>query len=154
MAKRQQRKTKPNRNVDEHMSYVIKITSWDSWWNFSVGDGSRWEPGPYNLSSTLTLQGEVYRPEDFKYPHAELTLSARDAMHKEAGKPLRIGGLDVNGETLRAYVFVPSETMAQLTVLVATGRLAIANVSGTRLRYRRGAVRGIGLHTEFNPDEW
>jgi hypothetical protein len=148
------RRRNVNRQVDEHASYVITITGWDSWSSFRVSDGSQWQPGPYGDSKTLTLRGEVYRPEGFKYPRAEVTLSAQDRMQEETKNPLCIGVLNANDDTLRAYVSVPGETLSHLTTVAGSGRLRMVHLSGTRLRYRKGTIASIDLNTNFVPEEW
>lgn len=148
------RPRKRRRPLDEIITYVVTVTAWDRHWSFRVSDGSRWELGPYGGHGTLTLHGQVYRPEGFKYPRAEVTLSGRLGMRTERDTSTSIGSLDARDDLLRAYVFVPAEDMAELTVLTTSGRLQMAALSGTPLRYRQGQVRGLSLHTDFDPEEW
>lgn len=82
------------------------------------------EPGPYANSGTLTLNGEVFRPEGFKYPRAEITLSGQDKMTEEGGHPKAIGSINVRDDLLQAYIFVPIESMGKLTSLAACDRIA------------------------------
>lgn len=148
------RRQKAKRSIDDHVDYVVKISGWDRWWSFRVSAGTRWESGPYAESGTLTLRGELYRPDKFKSPIVEVTLSSKDGMREDKGTPSGIGGLEAYGDLLRAHIFVPIETMAQLTTLAASGRIAMVHISGTRLRYRHGSVKCIELFTSFDPDEW
>jgi len=142
------------READEYLSYLVRITGWERWWNFSVGDKSRWSPGPYDVGGTLTLYGDVVRPEGFKYPRAAITLSGKGKMMEETDHPKSVGWIDVKNGLLQAYVSVPAESMEELTVLAASDRLKIVHLNGTPLRYRRGRVNSISLNTEFDPDEW
>ena len=147
------RRSRAVRRVD-FVSYVVRIADWDRWWSFSVTGDSRWARGPYSEYGTLILRGHVFRPEGFKFPQMEITISGEEMMKDATNKPVNIGLLYVSESLLKAHVSVPSESIGELTTLAASGRLQVVHLSGTPLRYRQGTVHGIELNTEFISEDW
>ncbi len=150
--KRKRRRKKP----EEYVTYVIAVTGWDSYYGFRVSDPkSRFDSGPYSEIATLTFTGGLIRPEGFKYSSAKLTLSAHaDMLEERRDKPpSSIGSLTAHDDTLEAYVFIPAERMAALIALAQSGRVQIASIGGTRLRYRLGQVHNISLDTRPDDEE-
>lgn len=132
------------------------MTGWDSYYWFRVSDPKRrYEPSPYGEIATLTFTGGLIRPEASKYKNARLTLSAQAGMMEERWDkpPTSIGSLTAHEDTLEAYVFIPVERMAALVALAHSGRVQIASIGGTRLRYRSGQVHSISLDTRPEEDE-
>lgn len=148
------RRRPPHRKRDEKITYLVVVTGWEHHYGLRIADGSAWEPGPYHELATLTLRGEVVRPEGFKHPRGEVTLSSRAGMLHETGEPKCIGSLSARGDLLQAYVFIPAERLAELVAVAASGRIHIAAVGGTKLRYRSGTIHSVTLDTEFDPEEW
>ena len=44
--------------------------------------------------------------------------------------------------------------MAALATLVHSGRVQVASIGGTRLRYRSGSVQSISLDTKFDEEDY
>jgi len=65
--------------------YQIKLSGWDFTWSFSLAlpNNSRANEGHYHEHMILTLKGEVFYPESFKYPGRvpALCRSSIDAKH-------------------------------------------------------------------------
>ncbi len=147
--KRKRRKG-ARKKQDEYVGYAIAVTGWDSYYWFWVSDPkSRYDTGPYSEIATVTFTGGLIRPEGSKYENASLTLSAKEGMMEGRWDepPTSIGSLTAHEDTLEAYVFIPVERMAALVALAHSGRVQIASIGGTRLRYRSGQVHSISLDT-------
>lgn len=75
-------------------------------------------------------------------------------MEEDRGSDM-IGSIEANKDFLRVFLLVPSESIAELTILAATDRLQTAYLNGTPIRYRHATVRSLSLNTEkFDPEEW
>lgn len=150
------RRKRSRKKHDEHVHYAISVTDWNSYYSFRVSNPkSRFDSGPYSEIATLTFTGELIRPEGLKYKNAALTLCAQAEIMQERWDrpPLSIGSLNAHEDTLEAYIFIPAERMAALVALAQSGRVQIASIGGTRLRYRSGLVHSISLNTESDDDE-
>jgi hypothetical protein len=154
-AKRKRHHKRRGRQHEEYVGYLVRVTGWDYHYSFRVSDPrSRWDSGPYSELATLSLAGNVIRPQDSKYKRANITLSARTGMMDEnrAEPPRSIGSLSANAEELSAYVFVPAERLAELAS--NSGRVQIVHFGATRLRYRSAMIHSVSLDTHFDEEEW
>ena len=134
----------------------MRIDDWDYYYDFGISDPKYdVHPGPYSELTTLTFKGAFVYPKDLKYKDGSVTLSARAGMMDERfeGPPRSIGRLSVSGNNLNAYVFVPTERLAELVVVAHSGRVRVADLVGTRLRYRSGLLRSVSLNTEIEEDD-
>lgn len=150
------RRRRRQKGSDELVSYEIQVADWDFYYNFRVSDPkSRFDRGPFSELSTLTLNGNMVAPGNIKYELGKLTLSARSGMMTEryTENPQNIGTLSVEGGVLTAYVFVPAERLAELTALVSSGKIKIACISGSKLRYRSGFARSISIRTNVEDED-
>jgi hypothetical protein len=130
--------------------YVVAVATWDLSWLFSVGDPKR-DPDPYQEYSTLTFRGEVHRPTPFRYPKAEVALSGRvEAL--ELGPNRCLGYLDARDDYVRAYIPMPVDRLAMLTV--AAPRIRLISLGGDTLFRRKALIRSLHLDTEFIPEDW
>src|SRR5579864_7234681 len=122
------------RRAQEFAQYVVRITSWESWWSFHTNFGRHREVDAYGHSCTITLRGDVFRPENFSYPHAKITFSGKPGLLAEKGDPTSIGMITARDTLLDGFAFVPSETMVELIALAASGRVQLMHILGTTLQ--------------------
>jgi len=150
--KRRKRSTR-----EEFVSYLLRVTGWDCHYSFSVGDPKhRWGTGPYNQLTTLSLSGDLIRPDGCAYKRATLTFSARADMDKDdrQGPVNAIGSLSASEDELSPYIFIPKERVAELATIAASGRIQIVQFTATKLRYRSALIRNVSLYTRFDEEEW
>lgn len=135
--------------------YAISVGRWDHAWGISVGGRGDWDDTPYSELATLKFSGKIIRPEAFKYPKAEVTLSGRHGMlpdiNAEAAKS--VGMLNAHGDILGVYAFVPAERVGELLTLAASGRVQAITMLAEKLRYRKASLHHINLETDFDVEE-
>jgi hypothetical protein len=152
------RRRKKRRRVREELAgFVIRVSAWDYYYALRISDPkSRWDIGPCSELATLTIAGEIIRPQDSKYKKASITLTAKDGMMQENKDPppTSIGTLSANKDELSAYIFCPSERMGELAGAAQSGRLQIIQLGATRLRYGSARVTNFSLNTEVNEEDW
>lgn len=155
-AKKSRKGRRTRRKQDEFVRYELRVNDWNYYYGFRISDPkSRFDKGPYSELATLTFKGVMVSPESLKYEMGELTLSAQNNMMNERLADLQhtIGSLSAYGDTLTGYVFVPAERLSELAAAAASGRIQVASIDGTRLKYRSGTIRGITLNTETDEEE-
>lgn len=153
--KKRKPRQRTRRKRDELVQYEMRIDDWDYYYGFRISDPKYdVDRGPYSELTTLTFTGTFVYPKDLKYKDGSLTLSARAGMMDERLRepPRSIGNLSAHGNTLSAYVFVPTERLAELVAVAHSGRVQVASLVGTRLRYRSGLVRSVSLNTEIEDE--
>jgi hypothetical protein len=142
----ERRKGRPR---EEYVFYTVAVGRWDHEYSYSAHGRSRYEDAGYRRLETLTFSGRPVLPDGFQYPIVEITLSAAKNFTDTAPDEFRavIGTLDAAGDTLRVYAFVPSNHMAQLVAVAASGRVRVALFHGTPLKRRSGTIRNISVST-------
>jgi len=153
--KKARRKRQPAR--EEYIGYLVRVSGWDYHYGFRPSDPrSHWDPGPYSELATLSFTGELIRPENSKYRTATVTLSGKVGMMEErpTGAASSIGSLSAHEDELSAYVFIPTERLAELSVVAQSGRVQIVQITGTKLRYRSALIRNLSLDTHFDEEDW
>ena len=149
-------KSRRRRRVQEELVfYEVLVTDWDYYYSISPNDARyRFGPGPYWEIQVVKFQGSISRPEGFKYPTCEVTLSGREGMQDEKFEtpPKTIGGLSAHEDTLNAYVFIPCERVAEIVEIASTGRIKQISITGSRLKWRSGTVRDISVSTKIEEE--
>lgn len=152
------RKTKKRRKrpQEEYVHYVATVSSWEHMYGFGVGMCNRYEHEPYSEYGSLTITGEVVRPENFKCPKAEFVFYTKRGMFDEKWDtpPKSIGTLSSHEDLLRICVFVPQERMAEMATIAASDRLQAIAFTGTKMKWRKGVVINIELMTDFIEEDW
>jgi hypothetical protein len=157
LSRRKGRKKARKRPRDEYVTHVIRITAWEFYYSRHATDPkSKWERGPISEFATLSLMGEVVRPENCKYKDGKLTFSGRaDYLDPQPGPSLvPIGSATARGEEIEGYVFVPEERFRLLLTAAQSGRIKVAHFSGPKLRYGSSVLHSVSLDTHFDEDEW
>ena len=144
-------KSRPKRRtvLDEHVSYLIRVTDWDYYYSLRPGDlKSRWDNDAYNELATVSFSGELLRPEGMEYVRASVTLSAQQGLTglSVSAAPGSLGTLSARSDELSAYIFVPVERFAELCSVAQSGRVQEISITGTRLRYRSGLVHSLSIN--------
>ncbi len=150
MAVRKRRKPKV-----EIVHYEVEVNDWDLYYSFALDDGRElFDPGPYYELQLLKLNGRLIWPEDIKYVHCTVTLSAKVGLRKEKWEtpPLAIGSLNAYDDRIEAYVTIPAERVSELTVVAASGKIKRVELTGTKLKWRKGLVSNVGVSTEVEDD--
>ena len=149
------RKRRQSPKRDEIVQYAMAPEMWNYYFGFRVSDGSRFDHGPYSGFSTLTLEGKLIAPEGLKYPRMRMTLSAsKELLRDKVAEPATsIGMLSAQGNVIDAYIFIPAESMAELTSVAHSGCLKVATVNGTRLRWRSAVAKSVSISTEYDSDD-
>jgi len=150
------RRKRVRRRKDEILQYELRVSGWDHYYNFRVCDPkSHFDPGPYSELSTLTFKGTMKEPAAYAGQRGELTLSAQAALMTRNAEtlPTSIGGLSAHAETFFAYIFLPAERLAELTSLAISGRVQVATIAGTKLRYRSGRAHSVSISTDLEEEE-
>ena len=139
---------------EEYISYLISVSGWDYYYAFRPGDPkSRWDQGAYDELATLSFTGKLARPEGTKYDTGQVTFSGRRGLMKEPIEraPASIGSLSASGAELSAYIFIPTERLAELAAVAQSDRIQTIHITGTKLRYRSGLIHHVSVSTQ--PDE-
>jgi hypothetical protein len=134
---------------EEHVLYIVEVVGWHHYYGYSAHRESRHEDAGYRHTETVAFNGKLVHPKGFRYPNAEVTLSAHDESTTFPPEGFRavIGTLDAAGDTLRAYAFVPRDHMAQLVAVAASGRVRVALFHGTPLKRRSGTIWSVSVST-------
>lgn len=137
------------RSREEHVLYIVEVAAWNHYYGYSAHRQTRYEDARYHHTETVVFNGKLVHPEGFRYPNAEVTLSAHDESTADPpeGFHANIGTLDAAGDTLRAYAFVPRDHMAQLVAVAASGRVRVALFHGTLLKRRGGTILNVSVST-------
>lgn len=154
--KKGRRKAK-KRPREEYVTHVIRVKAWDFYYSRHATDPkSKWERGPISELATLSLTGEVVRPEKCKYKEGKLTFSGRaDYLDPQPGPSLvPIGSATARGEEIESYVFVPEERLRLLLTAAQSGQIEVAQFTGPKLRYGGSVLHSVSLDTHFDEDEW
>ena len=142
-------KRRKGRPREEHVLYIVEVAGWHHYYGYSAHRQTRYEDAGYRHTETLVFNGKLVFPEGFRYPNAEVTLSAHDestADPPEGFRPI-IGTLDAAGDMLRAYAFVPRTHMAQLVAVASSDRVRAALFHGTPLKRRGGTIWNVSVST-------
>ena len=147
---------KRKRQSDEFVFYVVTIEGWDSIYGISATQGRPMPAGLYEEMTVLELTGNVFQPDDPKYPRAKITLYGKEGMLGSVGdEPTKsIGMVEGTDDGLSIWANIPAERMAGVMTLAASNRIRAALFTGTRLRYRRGAIHNLELMTRFDKEEY
>src|SRR5215204_5371458 len=90
------------RTQKEYSSHVIRVRSWDLYFSRHATDPkSKWETGQVGELVTLTLAGEVVRPEGSKFKTGKLTFSSRPDRpepEERGTEPVPIGSATARGD--------------------------------------------------------
>jgi len=154
--KKSRRKARKRSRV-EYVTHVIRVKAWDFYYSRHATDPkSKWERGPISDFATLSLVGEVVRPENCKYKDGKLTFSGRaDYLDPQPGPSLvPIGSATARSEEIEGYVFVPEERLRLLLTAAQSGRIEVAHFTGPKLRYGSSVIHSVSLDTRFEEDEW
>lgn len=155
-AKKGRRKAR-KRPRQEYVTHVIRVKAWDFYRSIHATDPkSKWERGPISELATLSLWGEIVRPEKCKYKEGKLTFSGRaDYLEPRPGPSLvAIGSATARGEEIEGYVFVPEERLRLLLTAAQSGPIEVAQFTGPKLRYGSSVLHSVSLDTHFDEDEW
>ena len=156
-ASRKTRTKARKRAREEYVSHVIRVREWELYYSRRATDPkSKWERGPVDDFATLTLVGEIVRPEKCKYRAGKLTFCGRtDLPDPEPATTRRpIGSAMARGEEVEGYLFVPEERLRLLLTAAQSGRIEFAHFTGPKLRYGGGMIHSVSLGTHFDEDEW
>lgn len=154
---RQAKKKAAKRARDEFVSHVIRVRSWQFYYSRRSSDPkSRWECRPVSEVATLTLIGDIVRPEKSKYREGRLTFSGREDSFPQhsTGSLLPIGSATARSQEIEAYVFVPEDRLRLLVTAAQSGRIEVAQFRGPKLRYGSGVIHNVSLGTHFDEEEW
>lgn len=134
---------------EEHAYYLVEVAGWRHYYGYSAHRQSRHEEAGYRHTETVVFNGKIVFPEGFRYPNAEVTLSAHRESTADVPEGFRaiIGAFNAAGDALRAYAFVPAGHMAQLVAVAASGRVRVASFHGTPLKRRRGTIWNVSVST-------
>src|SRR5437870_3666250 len=109
-ASRRKRRAR-HRRQKEYLHCYVRISEWDHYYSFSAADRRAFQMDPH--LETLSFRGSMVSPEQFKYPQAVITLSAKRNLQdvSKNGGNENVGFLDAGGDTVHVNVFVPVEHM-------------------------------------------
>lgn len=144
-------RTRPSESF-EH--YLLSVTGWDYSYYLFI-ERHRRVPTQLSEIPTLTFLGDWIRPKGSPYPKGSITLSGRARMLENVIEaPKAIGSLTAKQDQLDAYVFIPTERLAPLSAVAASGRVRIVSMTATPIRRRSGQVISLSVDTKFDEEEW
>lgn len=143
---------------EENEFYVVEIDDWVASCSFHINrDPKRLvNPGVYVEDSTITLLGKVIMPVLKDTSRAEILLTESPELdvywkdQERRSSIYSIGHLQIlrdADKTFNMMCSVPSRSFRNIAIAAAAGKIKIASIWGTKLKWKQGWVSGINLAT-------
>ena len=151
--------SKKKRTVqDENEFYVVQVEDWEASCSFHVNrDPERLiNPGAYEEDSEIKLLGKIVMPALKDTSRVEIRITGSMELNdhwKESTKGNSvhsIGHLQIltdADKTFSVMCSVPSRSFSSVVIAAAAGKIKLASIWGTKLKWKKGWVSGIDLAT-------
>jgi hypothetical protein len=143
---------------DENEFYVVEIDDWEASYSFHINrDPKRLvNPGDYLEDSTITLIGKIIMPVLKDTSRAEILITESPELddhwkdQERGNSGSSIGHIQIlrdEDKTFNVMCSVPSRSFQNVAIAVAAGKIKLASIWGTKLKWKAGWVSGIRLAT-------
>ncbi|MBB4001627.1 hypothetical protein GGR03_000674 [Aurantimonas endophytica] len=132
------------------VQYDVRLTDWRWEYGFSVGAplGHGLPLEPYFDNREIELFGAPIRPSGLKAEAAKIRLSFIVDLKEMIGRtpPPTIGELYLRNGLLQAYVFMPTDVLPSMLVMLTADRFKRVSILAPKLHYRTSQIQGFHFH--------
>jgi len=143
---------------DDNEFYVVEIDDWETSCSFHINRDPRRlvNPGDYVEHSTITLLGKIIMPVLKDTSRAEILIMESLGLddhwkdQERRNSSYSIGHLQIlqdANKTFNMMCSVPSRSFRNVAIAAAAGKIKLASIWGTKLKWKQGWVSGINLAT-------
>lgn len=141
--------------------FPVIVTGWEASYHFGLiaGKYDNNTIGPYSESHSIVIRGKVFGAQEALniadgLPVEIHTFFSQEKALKDREGVLGIGTIELDRGTLRIVQNNPLASATYILGLLSSNRVKAATITASKLVRHRGLVRGLGLHTKFEPEDW